>query len=671
MTKTTTAAKPTPPRPPGRSNRLWTVLVGGSIVIHVVLFFVLQPWGRTLLEMPAEEETSKAAAQAEQREAERQERAREARQQIALQPEQAEQLQEQIERKKKLDAQAEAEKLEDTREQIQQMRDEAFEQLKQREVTEVIHKDLPKIQRDLEAVRRRVGELIRDKAESTSEVDQKIKEKLSTIETMVEDLVEKPQPTADDASTLTESLLGLHRDLEEVEDTARDESDQDRKDAARRADKATVEAVRTAVGLKEKISDIEAFNSTKTAQSTGPQPEPDEALSGSDQQAETNKGAQPADAAGSETRAATDASPGSTTKPTSANSSLADSYDKARAAEQQARQAYADLRTAELAVRNNVTFKQAQAQVGQAMQPTRPDLSDALGQNTAQTVGDLNAYRQAVDAAGQQISDMATRTDSLLAQAAGLPMAQGNQVLDAVTGRQSMSLNVEIASGTETANSFSRGLDRGEEVATTGRAKDALDAGSLADSSIVRDALPGRMFTNLSDRRGWLYLDTWYFIGPWLNNGDPEFDRARPPEAEINLDARYTDGRFADQPGHPDQVLTWHFIQSDEVRIQPHRSYGKATYFAYTEVYFAQAREMVLAFGADAAGRIWVNDKLIWQDDIRSRWQLVEGFKTVRFEQGYNRVLVRLMNGTTEASFSVLLCPPEVVEALEAKLDAS
>ena len=86
-----------------------------------------------------------------------------------------------------------------------------------------------------------------------------------------------------------------------------------------------------------------------------------------------------------------------------------------------------------------------------------------------------------------------------------------------------------------------------------------------------------------------------------------------------------------------------------------------STYYGYTEVFFEEEMEMLVAVASDDAARIWLNDQLIWQDDGLGPWRLDEGFRKVVFRKGFNTVLLRIENGPITCTYSVLLCPPEVV----------
>jgi hypothetical protein len=175
----------------------------------------------------------------------------------------------------------------------------------------------------------------------------------------------------------------------------------------------------------------------------------------------------------------------------------------------------------------------------------------------------------------------------------------------------------------------------------------------LSEAKVLKEALPGRTFSRSSPRTGWLYLDTWYVIGPWENRARIGFADSQPPETLVDLDATY--------PGKDGRTLSWQFFQSDNIRVKPPLELERSTYYGYTEVYFEEQTEMLVAVASDDAAKVWLNGQLIWQDDGLSPWRLDEGFRKVVFRQGFNTILLRIENGPITCTYSLLLCPPEVL----------
>jgi hypothetical protein len=178
-------------------------------------------------------------------------------------------------------------------------------------------------------------------------------------------------------------------------------------------------------------------------------------------------------------------------------------------------------------------------------------------------------------------------------------------------------------------------------------------APSLSEDKVLKEALPGRKFSRNSKRTGWLYIDTWYVIGPWENNGRLNIEQTFPPETLIDLDAEYI--------GKKGSTLGWRFHQSDNIRIKPPDEREQSTYYGYTEVYFEEETVMLVAVASDDVAKVWLNGLVIWQDTGLSQWRLDEGFRNVIFKQGFNTILVRIDNGPITCTYSLLLCPPDAI----------
>jgi len=178
-------------------------------------------------------------------------------------------------------------------------------------------------------------------------------------------------------------------------------------------------------------------------------------------------------------------------------------------------------------------------------------------------------------------------------------------------------------------------------------------APSLSEDKVLKEALPGRKFSRTSKRTGWLYIDTWYVIGPWENKGRLNFEQTFPPETLVDLDAEYI--------GKKDSKLNWKFHQSDNIRIKPPDEREQSTYYGYTEVYFDEETVMLVAVASDDVAKVWLNGLVIWQDSGLSQWRLDEGFRNVIFKKGFNTILLRVDNGPITCTYSLLLCPPDAI----------
>ena len=198
----------------------------------------------------------------------------------------------------------------------------------------------------------------------------------------------------------------------------------------------------------------------------------------------------------------------------------------------------------------------------------------------------------------------------------------------------------------------------------------------LGKDMVKAQALPGRRFTRDAENRGWLYINTWYMIGPWENYGRDDYALVHPPELAIDLDAVYTDGQLGEGVEETDSdpirvsgkkvrldgVLRWKFMQSESMHNTVPVTTDHSTYYAYTELYFDRAVTMLVAIGTDDGGRVWINGRDVWQDAGTSWYNIDEHIEPFEFRQGWNTVLVRLENtGGSATGFSFMIIPADQV----------
>ncbi len=345
----------------------------------------------------------------------------------------------------------------------------------------------------------------------------------------------------------------------------------------------------------------------------------------------------------------------------------AEMYSEAEELEEQIAEAKADIDAANEAVAQNSSYKDAREKT-MAATPERPDLAQVLGVEAPETVGDLNEFRDGLTQAENEMRDMNARADAALGKAEqkSLSASSFQRVSAMAMAAQQTGRHGSVVDMTAFASGSTAGQSGGmrEDTSSEGKAMKFGKGGKqlhLSEGKIIKNAMPGRRFTDASTRKGWLYLDTWYVIGPWENNSVVDYTIKHPPEYGIDFDATYYDGKFAKKEGHPLQELQWEFYQSDQVRCQPPIVYGASTYYAYTDVWFDKARDMLIAVASDDAASVWLNGQVVWQDTGQSGWALGEGYRKVHFNEGFNDILVRIENGPAHCIWSVVLCPPEVL----------
>ena len=145
-----------------------------------------------------------------------------------------------------------------------------------------------------------------------------------------------------------------------------------------------------------------------------------------------------------------------------------------------------------------------------------------------------------------------------------------------------------------------------------------------------------------------MYIDTWWVIGPFPHPRRRNLETRFPPESVIDLDASYpVEGG----------VVSWQFVQNSSAMVRPPRDQSYAIFYAYTELWFDEARDLWIAVGSDDYSRIWINNLPVWASGTQHKpWRANEGYRKVHFLKGLNRVLLRLENGQNSSAFSLRLC---------------
>ncbi|HEY9248477.1 MAG TPA: hypothetical protein VIO38_05075, partial [Rariglobus sp.] len=164
------------------------------------------------------------------------------------------------------------------------------------------------------------------------------------------------------------------------------------------------------------------------------------------------------------------------------------------------------------------------------------------------------------------------------------------------------------------------------------------------------DSVPGRKVHGAGYGIGskWMYVDTWYVIGPFPNPQRRNIDTRFPPESVVDLDARY--------PSEFGEPLHWQFVQNKQAGVRPPRERSYAIYYAYTTLWFDEERDQWVAVGSDDYSKVWINDLLVWASGPQQKtWRANEGYRKVHFKKGLNRILMRVENGQASCIFSFML----------------
>lgn len=360
---------------------------------------------------------------------------------------------------------------------------------------------------------------------------------------------------------------------------------------------------------------------------------------------------------------------------------LAELYQAARQTEDRMTEKYKMLSATDLASIQKLPLDEAL----KSTQIARPDRENLDLKLLAAQGAEKNftAYKAEVVKANAQIDSMASLGESMLATAqARQDLTEGNIHLDGMTADAAYDNMVTAATADDTivgkdltgmtGDKAGSGNGGGQPAQGNngGLAGGGIGAGSSQGASFgsqpgfSRGApeLPSMDYQNIKPwptrkitangphYRDWLYVDSWYLIGPFPNPARKNLNTKFPPESVVDLDATY--------PGKDGNPIYWKFVQwptpmleiPNDIRDAP------AIYYAYTELFFDQPMDLWITTGSDDKGTMWLNNVMVWNsnDNLKS-WIPNEGYRKVHFVQGLNRVLYRLENAQSAAVLSLMI----------------
>ena len=178
-----------------------------------------------------------------------------------------------------------------------------------------------------------------------------------------------------------------------------------------------------------------------------------------------------------------------------------------------------------------------------------------------------------------------------------------------------------------------------------------------------KDLLPGNILSTDETSRGtpgnWMYLASWWVIGPFPNPDRVNLTRKFPPESVVDLDAAY-EGR--------DGLVRWQFVQArnafrkDQLHLRsevsPPGSPEYTIWYGWTKLVVDRECDVWLAAGSDDRSDVWVNGMKVWAIGNELKlWSINEGYRRVHLKEGANEILVRVENGHWNCGFSICVSP--------------
>lgn len=336
--------------------------------------------------------------------------------------------------------------------------------------------------------------------------------------------------------------------------------------------------------------------------------------------------------------------------------SLADAFDMAKRLETEITESYRDIKASQTAITRQMSFKAAKA-ITDVARPDRLEADRAALEAKPRTQADFDRQKKAQADVVREADTMVEATVAMMNEAMeivtdGLPKMPDLGKLDkpheirrleddAFAKQDDAAAQAARLAAMKTESDYQLEL---EAVA----AEDddlALVPGNIMDlSGAVDGAAPAK----------WMYVSSWYVIGPFPNPNRANLRRKFAPESVQDLDASYV--------GEGGKVLRWQFVQAknyDErnpwnhkeslknaAKVMPDSPQSYAIYYAYAEVFMDRDCDRWVEIGSDDRSDAWVNDMPVWGSSNKLKsWKLAEDYRRVHFKKGCNRILVRIENG--------------------------
>ncbi len=368
---------------------------------------------------------------------------------------------------------------------------------------------------------------------------------------------------------------------------------------------------------------------------------------------------------------------------------LAELYRQAVGAEARITEAYREIRATDAAMSRGVPYSEA-LKDSVVAKPSRPKLDEALLTEPVRTGSRAEAHRDEVAKANREIASIAdnvrriadqARTTGIAKTDEGVTLSlaeikaaaqQANQVTE--MGREqsgarytdltaAMKAAAQAAEGEAAkpaqgiATAVAQGLAGAPTGASSGRqgAPGQSHAAPFQTSPHTMRATAARRIGASIDRQppdDWVYVDTWYTIGPFPNPGRRNIDTPFiDPQHEVDLDeVRRAEGKDG-------RDLRWRFVKSPYVVVRPADDEPYGIYYAYTELWFEEAMDLEIAVGSDDNARLWINGFQVWTSARHLKpWRANEQYRLVHFRKGLNHILYRVENGHGATAFSLMIC---------------
>lgn len=384
--------------------------------------------------------------------------------------------------------------------------------------------------------------------------------------------------------------------------------------------------------------------------------------------------------------------------------SLGEAYELARKLEGAIAVSYKDVKATQTAIARKMSFAAAQKITDVATPERMKADAEALAENV-RTQAALDRRKKAEAEVVREADSMVEATVAMMEDAMKIVMGEDKSSASSAAERKGRSVKwldekdlakradaqavSERLAAMDAAADYQVALQNAAAEDDRAKAKDlaSLMAKNEADGASLKGGVsgppalkggdlglvPGNVM-RVSAKGGdglestWMYVNSWYVIGPFPNPNRVNLRRKFAPESVQDLDATYV--------GKDGKVLRWRFWQAQSSKppqpwmadwhaeVIPEGKEEYAIYYAYAEVFFDEACDRWVAIGSDDRSDVWLNDVPIWGSSNRLKaWQLAEDFRRVHFRKGRNRLLVRVENGHWNCGWSVCISTADATPA--------
>lgn len=314
--------------------------------------------------------------------------------------------------------------------------------------------------------------------------------------------------------------------------------------------------------------------------------------------------------------------------------SIVELYDAAQAIERTTFGTYRRLRAVELARIQALPIEEAFEATTVAL-PTHPPIDESVLHQRITNVTDGR-----LDALKAELFKIRAEVGSMLAAVL--------RMIDMAEGIMGEDIGRTVISGSGGVFEGAGGGRWGSGIGPTLAPHEFYPGNRDGDFDETFRPIAGRKLMDTGRQAEWMYIDTWYMIGPFPNPNRAYMDKKFPPESAIDLDATYV--------GKDGMKLQWQWRQSARMMIAPHHATNYAVWYAYTEIYADAEQDRYVAFGSDDYSKVWLNGELKWTSGkTPHKWIPDRGFRKLHFKKGYNSMLLKLENAGGTTGFSVVV----------------